>query len=105
MLSAPDVAAIVRENSLGAIAHEPSRLLVTVLTDPADRRQLLLLLQRDWAPEALAIGSRAAYLWCPGGTIKSPLVAAVNRVVADRATSRNWTTITKLHALVEPAIT
>jgi uncharacterized protein (DUF1697 family) len=104
VLSAADVAAIVRENPLGRVAHDPSHLLVTVLTDPADRPQLMPLSQRTWTPEALAIGSRAAYIWCPAGIIKSPAIAAVNRVVGDRATSRNWTTMTKLHALAEATV-
>lgn len=99
VLSAADVAAIVRDNSLGAVTRDPSRLLVTMWIDPGDRRQLLPLSRQAWAPEAVAIGSRAAYLWCPDGTIKSPLMAAVNKVLRDRATSRNWATMTKLHAL------
>ena len=101
VLSAADVAAIVRENPLGAVARDPSRLLVTVLTDPADRPGLMPLSRQRWSPEALALGSRAAYLWCPAGIIKSPLLSAVNKVLGDRATSRNWTTMTKIHALAE----
>ena len=104
VLSAADVVAIVRENSLDAVARDPSRLLVTVLTDRADRPRLMPLSRQRWAPEALVIGSRAAYVWCPAGIIKSPLVSAVNKVLGDRMTSRNWTTMTKIRALVDAPI-
>lgn len=104
VLPAAEVAAIVRDNSLNTAARDPSRLMVTVLTDPADRPTLMPLSRQKWAPEALAVGSRAAYLWCPGGIIKSPLFSAVSKVLGDRMTSRNWTTMTKLHALAKAAI-
>ena len=101
VLPAADVAAIVRENSLGASARHPSRLMVTVMTDSADRPKLMPVSRQKWAPEALAVGSRAAYLWCPDGIIKSPLFSAVSKALGDRMTSRNWTTMIKLHALAE----
>ena len=47
--------------------------MVAVLANPADRTRLEPLLARDWAPEALALGVRVAYLWCPQGVIASRL--------------------------------
>jgi uncharacterized protein (DUF1697 family) len=99
VLSAAELATVVRRNPLGKIATDPSRLLVTVLANPADRARLRPLARETWAPEALALGTRVAYLWCPRGMIDSPLVAAVGRLLGDGATTRNWATITKLHAL------
>ena len=99
VLSAEELAAVVAENPLGRIADDPSRLLVTVLTDPADRKGLFPLARQAWSPEALGVGTRAAYVWCPKSMIESPLFAAVTRLLGDRATTRNWATITKLHAL------
>ena len=46
------------------------------------------------------VGPRVAYLWCPAGQLESPLAAAVGKVLGDAVTARNWTTMTKLHALV-----
>ncbi len=54
---------------------------------------------RTGAPEALALGARVAYLWCPEGVIASPLSETVNRLLGDAVTSRNWTTMIKLAAL------
>ncbi len=70
---------------------------------PADRTRLVALARRDWAPDALALGKRVAYLWCETGLLESPLFLAVARELGDGVTSRNWTTMTKLLALAEAA--
>ncbi len=100
VLTRAELAAVVAENPLVGVASEPSRLLVTVLTDPADRKRLLPLARQDWAPDVLAVGARVAYLWCPKGMLESRLADAVSRLLGDGATTRNWATVTKLHALV-----
>jgi uncharacterized protein (DUF1697 family) len=99
VLTAAEVAEIVAKNPLHKVADNPSRLLVFVLTHPPDRSKLQSLTEQDWAPEALALGRRAAYLWCPAGSIDSRLAAAVGKILGDAVTSRNWATMTKLHAL------
>ncbi len=103
VLSAPELADAIAGNPLLTIADDPSRLLVTVLNQPADRARLNPLTRQEWAPEALAVGRRVAYLWCAGGILASPLAIAVGRVLGDAATSRNWSTMIKLHALVREA--
>lgn len=101
VLSAAELAEIVSDNPLHEIAKDPSRLLVTVLKEPSDRARLVPLLKQDWNLEALAIGTRVAYLWCPEGMLVGRLAEAVNRVLGDGATARNWATMTKLHALLQ----
>jgi uncharacterized protein (DUF1697 family) len=101
VLSAAEVAVAVSENPLLAVAADPSRLLVTVLSRPADRTRLESLAQQDWAPDVLAIGKRVAYQWCPEGMLASRLATAVGRALGEAATSRNWATMIKLKALVE----
>jgi uncharacterized protein (DUF1697 family) len=101
VLTAAELAAVVAANTLGKTADDPSRLLVTFLTDPADRKSLLPLTKQDWAPDVLRVGARAAYLWCPRTTLESRLVVAVSRLLGDGATTRNWATVTKLHTLLE----
>ena len=99
VFAAAELTAVVREHPLHKVAIDPSRLLVAFLANPADRERLKPLARQDWSPEALALGARVAYLWCPRGTIKSPVANAVGRVVGDAATTRNWATTRKLHAL------
>jgi uncharacterized protein (DUF1697 family) len=101
VLSAAEVAAIVKENPLLEIADDHARLLVSVLISAEDRRHLQPLTKQDWAPEALALGPKAAYLWCADGIIASKLQAAVERALSRAVTSRNWATMIKIQALME----
>jgi uncharacterized protein (DUF1697 family) len=98
-LSAAELTVAVADNPLAAVADNPSRLLVAVPADPRALTRLEPLLEQDWAPEALALGARVAYLWCPAGVIASRVSEAVGRTLGDAVTSRNWTTMTKLQAL------
>ena len=99
VITAEELAAIVNENPLRDAATDPSRLLIAVLKAPLDRAKLLPLAERSWAPGLLAVGTRAAYLWCPDGMLESPLASEVGRILADAVTTRNWATVLKLQAL------
>ncbi len=99
VITAAELATAIDENPLLGVAHDPSRLLVSVLGKPADRARLAALAKQKWAPDALAVGSRVAYLWCAEGILASPLALAVGRALGDGATSRNWATMLKLKAL------
>lgn len=100
VLSAAEVTTAIADNPLLDVATNPSRLFVSVLANPADRAKLVSLARRDWAPEAFAIGARVGYIWCPVGMTKSPLAKAVGDTLGDAVTTRNWATMTKLHALL-----
>jgi len=99
VLTATELETAFVENPLGAIADNPSRYLVYVLSNPRDRSKLIPLTKGDWTPEALGLGQRVAYLWCPEGILKSRLAAAVDRLLGDAVTARNWNTLTRLHSL------
>jgi uncharacterized protein (DUF1697 family) len=101
VLTGQDVAAAVRDNPLAAIADNPSLLLVMAPNDPKALARLEPLLEERWAPEALALGSRVAYLWCAEGIVKSRLWAVANRSIDDAGTARNMATMTKLLAMIE----
>lgn len=105
VLQASELAAVVAKNPHGKIATDSSRFLVAVLKDPAHRKRLVPLIRQDWGREALGLGPRVAYLWCAGGILESPLLAAVSRLLGDAVTTRNWATMTKLAALAaEPPV-
>ncbi len=99
VLSAAELADIIRHNPLGPLVDNPSRMLVAVLADEASGTLVRPLLQQDWAPDALALGHRAVYHWCGSGVLVSPLAERLARLLGDRATTRNWATMLKLHAL------
>lgn len=100
VLTAAELAAAIEENPLLEVADNPSRLLVAFLANAEDRR-LKPLEKQDWSPEALALGPRVAYIWCPEGILASRLLEAVGRALGDGVTTRNWATVTKLQALAE----
>jgi len=101
LLKGKDVSAAVRDNPLASIADDPSRLLLMVPHEPKALARLRPLLTEPWAPEALALGSRVAYLWCAEGIVKSRLWAAASRSLEDACTARNLATMTKVAALIE----
>jgi uncharacterized protein (DUF1697 family) len=102
LLTAEEIAEAVAGNPLLDVATNPSRLMVSVLTDPRDRAKLEPLAEKDWSPEAFALGRRVAYAWCPDGVLESPLSVAIGKALGDAVTARNWSTVTKLHALATP---
>ena len=100
VLSGREVAAAVRNNPFSGVATNPSHLLVVVPRTRSDLGRLRPLLKERWAPEALALGSRVAYLWCANGVAKSPLWATVERALERSGTARNMATMTKLMTMV-----
>lgn len=100
VLSAAALDTIVRENTLADRAENPSRLVVVFLSEAGVGRRLAPLAGDAWGDEALAVGSLAAYLLCPGGIATSPLVEAVGRALRTEVTMRNWATVLKLQAAV-----
>jgi uncharacterized protein (DUF1697 family) len=100
VLTAAAFATVVEENRLGAVAKDPARFLVAFCSDADRLKQLEPLTRQDWKPDALAVGSVAAYLWCASGILESRLAEAVGRVLGESTTTRNWTTVTKIHAVL-----
>jgi uncharacterized protein (DUF1697 family) len=98
VLVAAELDRIVAEQPLAQVDN-PSRLVVTVTTRAADLSRLQPLLSRDWGRSRLAVGSRAAYAWCPDGISASELPVAMGNVLGDGATARNWATMRKLQVL------
>jgi uncharacterized protein (DUF1697 family) len=103
VLGADELQAVVDGNPLLGQATDHARLLAFILAGDEQRKLLEPLARQDWAPGALAIGERAAYIWCPNGVLDSAAAAAVSKVLGDATTSRNWNTVCKLQALCTPA--
>ena len=101
VLTAAELAVAVSENPLTRIATDPSRLLVSFLASATDRTKLEPLESESWSPDRLAIGKRVAYLWCVDGVLDSPLSQAVGRTLRDGVTTRNWSTVTRLHEMMK----
>jgi uncharacterized protein (DUF1697 family) len=99
VLDADELAEVIADNPLLPVAPDHSRLLAFILADPALKANIEPLCEQDWAPGALAVGQRAAYVWCPNGALESPAAAALGKQLGDATTSRNWSTLCKLYSL------
>jgi uncharacterized protein (DUF1697 family) len=103
VLSADELTEIIDANPLGKIADNHSRLMVSVFLDPAGRQRLAPLTREKWHPEVLGLGDRASYLWCPDGVIESKAFKAIDKVLGDGVTTRNWATMLKLQTMLSEA--
>src|ERR1700687_2414112 len=55
VVTAAELAAAITDNPLCEVADDPSRLMVAVLRNPADRRKLAPLTKQDWGAEVVAL--------------------------------------------------
>ena len=101
VVTANELQHIVAADPLSKVAVDPSRYLVAFVGDSRTLASAKPLSALAWAPEALAIGKGAAYLWCAGGINESKLVLAFYRATRDSATMRNWATVLKLLAVAQ----
>ena len=98
--SARDVAGMVDGNRLAAICTDDSRLLVAMTDDAKVLAGLRALARADWGEERIHLGKHAAYVWCAGGILESEALDALMKGMAGAATTRNWATLRKIHALL-----
>jgi uncharacterized protein (DUF1697 family) len=96
VVDATELNAIVRDDPLHSVVSDPARYVVAFGAPRTVLAESRSMLQQSWAPEAFALGARAAYLWCADGIADSKLVKAFSRVAGDTITTRNWTTVLKL---------
>jgi uncharacterized protein (DUF1697 family) len=94
-----DIDAIIHANPLRGIAKDPARHLVAFVRDASVLEEAKGLLAASWTPDAIAVGRRAAYLWCANGLIQSRLMKEFSRVTGEGATARNWATVLKIQAM------
>jgi uncharacterized protein (DUF1697 family) len=95
-----DIAAIISGNELGAIAADPSRLLVAMTHDRKSLAGAKKLDPGACGDERFHIGKDAAYLWCANGILESKLAQGLLKGLGDSCTTRNWATLQKIHALM-----
>jgi len=100
--SSKDVAAIVADNALGTVATDPSRLLVAMTNDNKALKPVEALANASWGDDRIHVGKHAAYLWCANGVLESEALEALLKGLKGAGTTRNWTTLNKIHALMDP---
>ena len=99
VIEAAQLAEIVKENSLQAVADDHSRLLVAMTQVAAPLARLKPLARLAWDREQVHVGEHAAYLWCPNGILESKVAEALLGGLPE-GTTRNWATLNKIHGLM-----
>jgi uncharacterized protein (DUF1697 family) len=99
--SAKDVAGIIRGNALEKVATDHSRLLVAISDDAGSLAAQKPLSARTWGREKLHVGRHAAYVWCANGILESTALPVLLAGLEGGATTRNWATMSKIHALLQ----
>ena len=99
VLTAAELAAVLDENPLAGLCDNPSRMLIAVFAEEDARGKAEALGKQVWKPEVMAVGSRAAYLWCVNGISAGRLGFAVDKALKTGVTARNLGTMTKLREM------
>ncbi|HEY4368779.1 MAG TPA: DUF1697 domain-containing protein [Steroidobacteraceae bacterium] len=98
--TARELGEIIAENSQTQAEQDPSKFLVAFVASRSALGKAKPLLAGSWGSERLAIGSRAAYLWCATGILQSRLLPVFSRAMGTSITTRNWATVLKLQAVI-----
>jgi uncharacterized protein (DUF1697 family) len=99
-----ELAKIVDRDPLGKVAKDPKRYQVTFLAKRPSAAVKRALEAAVVEPEQLAVHGREVYAWHPKGVARSMLWSLLaGRKLGVDATSRNWTTVTKLLELADEA--
>jgi uncharacterized protein (DUF1697 family) len=101
VLDSADLQEIIEDAALLPIANDPSRHMIAFVLDSSKLTKARPLLETQWDPDVLALGRRAAYLWCANGILESKLILAFGKAMGEDTTTRNWATVLKLEAIVK----
>lgn len=96
------LAKVVELNPLGDVATDPKRYQVSFLDGKLGRDVVEKLESAAASEERFVVSGREVYAWHPAGAARSKLWALLSgRGLGVTATSRNWTTVTKLLELAD----
>ncbi|HLA71260.1 MAG TPA: DUF1697 domain-containing protein [Steroidobacteraceae bacterium] len=98
--SGKDVAGIMAGNAIEKHATDHSRLLVAMTNDAKALASLESIAKTEWGAEKVHLGKHAAYVWCANGILESKAAVALLKNLKETGTTRNWATLTKIHALM-----
>jgi uncharacterized protein (DUF1697 family) len=100
---AGELAAIIAENPIKPGANQHPRFLVAFVQDTKALTGLAAIEPLVVPPERFAMGKHAAYLLCAAGILESKAGVSLLGKGGKSATTRNWATVLKLHALANEA--
>jgi uncharacterized protein (DUF1697 family) len=97
-----ELAKVVERNPLARVAKDPKRYQVSFLAAKPDPKRVRKLIDTAVPREELVSIGRELYAWHPEGIARSKLWAQLaGKGLGVTATTRNWTTVTKLLELAD----
>jgi uncharacterized protein (DUF1697 family) len=97
-----ELAEVVERNPLAKVAVEPKRYQVTFLAERLGPDEVERLGALTSGSEQFQAHGRELYAWHPDGVARSKLWARLgSKSLGVKATSRNWTTVTALLAMIQ----
>ena len=97
--SREEFSAIVVANPINVPDSDHSKFFVAFAQDTTPLQDLKGLLPLVTPPERLEIEQQAAYLHCANGILESKVGTAMLAKLGKAVTTRNWSTVLKIHAL------
>ena len=95
-----ELAQVVRRNPLQTVAVDPKRYLVSFLSGELGKEVVQSIRAVAGPQEEFTVIGREVYSWHPEGVGRSPLWERLaGKALGITATSRNWATVTTLHAM------
>jgi uncharacterized protein (DUF1697 family) len=98
--SARQIADICAGNALAKTATDHSRLLVAMANEARSITALMKNADRNRGDDLIHVGKHAAYLWCANGILESKAAVVLLKDLEGTGTTRNWATLSKLHAMM-----
>jgi uncharacterized protein (DUF1697 family) len=92
---------IAAANPLLEVADDPSKMVITFVSEVPDPASIERPSDEELAPEVLVFGEHAVYQWFPLGILKSRLSPRFIMQLGPDATSRNQRTVGKILELLE----
>ena len=97
-----ELADVIERDPLGDVASDPKKYAVTFLAAEPAAEVTERLAAVDAAPDRFVVSGREIYAWHPNGLGRSELAKALaDKRLGVAATTRNWSTVTKLLALAD----
>jgi len=82
--------------------EDPTRLVVTFLSEPPSNADLAPVLDADWGDERIRVVGREIYCALPHGQARSPLATALGKLkLRGTVTTRNWRTVSVLTEMLD----
>lgn len=96
-----ELLAVVAANPFPEV-EDPTRLVVTFLSEPPSDAEVASVRDVDWGDERIRVVGREVFCALPNGQARSPLATALGKLkLRGTVTTRNWRTVRVLSEMLD----